>query len=162
MFTWFLFSGMPDWVHSERRKSRGLRGSIVSKECTKTDPSISSIAIGPSAATSDKGFVQNANCTKEDHDGDIEDELRLQSAFYMAHLNSLLIKTRYDSKMELAAISVPREENLCADALASLDVDAFRKIADEEALPKSDQPKKVKQLLFLPPFRVFPLFSPAF
>ena len=89
-----------------------------------------------------------------------DDELRLQSAYYMVHLHSLLIKTKYENDLNIRAVNIPRLENVCADALADLNVEAFKRYAVEH--PTSEEPKKVKQLSFLPAFQIFPLISPAY
>ena len=141
----FVNRGIPDWVYLDENHGR-WDGNVKAKSFRRMKEA--------HATVNSLGHPVDVN---HDHD----DPLRHHSYFYVAHLHSLLNKTKFQLDVDLSAVAIPREENRRADALARGDVASFKSLGGPEGvLLESELPKRAKQLSFLPVFRLFP-FLPS-
>lgn len=158
----YVNKGIPDWVYLDNNHGR-WRGTVKNTSFQRYKRA--------------KGVLNHHELFDRDgvdHDADEDDEdeddsqdLPRCAYFYVAHLHSLLMKTKYQAGVDLSAVSISRDDNQRADALARGDVEAFWQLAGgrvpfDEAGGATDSrlPKRAKQLTFLPVFRLFP-FLPS-
>ena len=118
--------GLPDWIYLDGNRAGG-RGEGVGDARKKrrfladslnfafgVDKENNNINSSNDINNNNADDAADSNSEDDDDEDEFDDQPHPQTYFYMAHLHSLLFKTKYNCGVDLRAVAIPREENRCA------------------------------------------------